>query len=202
MPGTLKDQPFTQIRPEYESDGTLRYVPITNEFAVPRRFIASNDSLSVRIEVDDAGQAHCDAVEIRGQQLTSADLRLPLARLIRQAVAGAAVALTIGSAGPVDAGAVVFGLARRGERERDFYRRYVNDTDRPRRGRTVTDEHLQRVADVYRAAVEHGDPPTRTIADTMHASRATAGRWVTQARKRGLLGAAVHGKVGEFGGAS
>ena len=199
----MGDEPFAQIRPEYENDGTLRYIPIGEGFAVPRRFWADSDSVSVCVEVhDDQGQAHCVAIEVRGDRLTSADLRLPLARLVRRAVAGAAVAVNPGAGGTIDQLAVLNGLLRRGKRELDVYQRYVDGADRPRRGRPVSDDHLRRVAKVYRDAVQRGDPPTQTVADTMHASRATAARWVTRARERGMLGAAAPGKAGEFGGTS
>jgi hypothetical protein len=116
---------------------------------------------------------------------------------MRAAVAGAVVAVTPGADGNVDPGAVLVGLLGRGKRERDFYRRYVDDDDRPRRGAAVSDDRLRRVAGVYRAALENGDPPTQTVADVLHASRPTAARWVAAARERGLLGAAVPGKAGE-----
>jgi hypothetical protein len=193
----MNDQPFTRIRPEYETNGTLRYAPISDEFAVPVRFVADSETVSLRVEIDSDGHPRCRAVQVRGERLTSDDLRLPLARLLRQAVAGAAVPVTPGATGEVDPGAVLAGLLRRGGRERDFYTQFVNDTDRPRRGAPVTDEHLQRVAAVYRAALDRGDPPTQTVADAMHASRPTAARWVAKARERGMLGAALRARAGE-----
>jgi hypothetical protein len=78
-----------------------------------------------------------------------------------------------------------------------FYERYAKDARRPRRGSPVTDEHLRRVAALYRAALERGDPPTQTVGDEMHAGRSTAARWVAKARERGLLGEALPGKAGE-----
>ena len=61
----------------------------------------------------------------------------------------------------------------------------------------MTDEQLQRVATVYRAAIGRGDPPTQTIAAVMHASRPTAARWVARARDRGMLGESLRGRAGE-----
>jgi hypothetical protein len=78
-----------------------------------------------------------------------------------------------------------------------FYEQYTSKARRPRRGSPVTDEHLTQVAELYRAAFERGDPPTQTIADTMHVARSTAARWVGLARKRGLLGASLPGRAGE-----
>jgi hypothetical protein len=99
------------------------------------------------------------------------------------------------------------GLAREGisetlmpaaqEDQRAVYEAFANKARRPRRGSPVTDEHLGQVAELYRAAVQRGDNPTQTIADTMHAARSTAARWVGLARKRGLLGASLPGRAGE-----
>jgi hypothetical protein len=70
---------------------------------------------------------------------------------------------------------------------------------RPRRGRgaTITDEFLTGVAATYRAAMERGEPPTKAVMETYITSRPTAGRWVHQARARGLLGKTTPRKPGE-----
>ncbi|MEV7520668.1 hypothetical protein [Streptomyces sp. NPDC091371] len=49
------------------------------------------------------------------------------------------------------------------------------------------DAHARAVAEVYRWAVDHGIPPRKAIAARWAKSEATAGRWITQARKLGLL---------------
>ncbi len=79
----------------------------------------------------------------------------------------------------------------------EFYKRHVKDPRRPRRGSPVSDGDLREVAKLYRTAYERDDPPTRTIADTMHVSRPTAARWVGKARERGFLGKAKRGQAGE-----
>jgi hypothetical protein len=78
-----------------------------------------------------------------------------------------------------------------------FYERYARDARRPHRGSPVTDENLRQVAKLYRAAIKRGDPPTETVAETMHIARSTAARWVTRARERKLLGPALRGRAGE-----
>lgn len=65
------------------------------------------------------------------------------------------------------------------------------------RGRWTTDEKLRLVADVYRAAVAAGKPPTQAVADQLHYKRAHAGRLVLQARRAGYLGPTIKGKAGE-----
>lgn len=62
----------------------------------------------------------------------------------------------------------------------------------------VTREHLAAVAAVYRKAQDAGEPPTLAVAQAFQASHSTATRWVGQARKAKLLGAARKGRVGEF----
>ena len=66
----------------------------------------------------------------------------------------------------------------------------------PRRNR-ITDELLERVAAVYRRAIDDGTPPKQAVALAESVSKATAGRYVMKARERGFLGATSPGKKGE-----
>jgi hypothetical protein len=59
------------------------------------------------------------------------------------------------------------------------------------------DVDLAAVADVYRAAVAAGQPPILAVADHCKLSRRTAQRRVDDARKAGLLGAALRRRAGE-----
>jgi hypothetical protein len=58
---------------------------------------------------------------------------------------------------------------------------------RSRRGVRLPDEHLNRVAAVYRAAQRNGEPTTRAVADELHTSRSNAQRWIAEARNRELI---------------
>lgn len=49
-------------------------------------------------------------------------------------------------------------------------------------------EHFQRVAEVYSAAWQRGDHPTKAVAEEMKATRSAAAKWVARARELGLLG--------------
>ena len=71
--------------------------------------------------------------------------------------------------------------------------------ERPSRGRRLTDEWLASVAAMYRDGLESGQNPTNHVAAVLHAARPTAGRWVMEARRRGLLGPATPGRPGEKG---
>jgi hypothetical protein len=53
-----------------------------------------------------------------------------------------------------------------------------------RRRRVMSDDLL---ADVARVATENPTAPTKAVADQLHCSYRTAGRWVALARERGLL---------------
>jgi hypothetical protein len=186
--------PFDSIRPHREEDGTLSYVALRDGFEAPRRFVAKNANLALDIELEPDGTPHVRAVLVIGEHVTSDKLRLPLVRLTREAVAGAARLRT-----PLEEGGEpVFRLVSTPpEQAAEFYREYTQDARRPRSGSPVTDEHLRQVAELYRAALKQGDPPTQTIANALHVARSTAARWVAAARGRGLLGAATPGRAGE-----
>jgi hypothetical protein len=62
-------------------------------------------------------------------------------------------------------------------------------------GKNLSDEFYAQVAETYRAALENGLGPRRTIAESAGVSNEVAGRWVRQARTRGYLPEAEPGKV-------
>jgi hypothetical protein len=57
----------------------------------------------------------------------------------------------------------------------------------PREPIPMDDQDLERVAEMYRVAVDMGQAPTAKIMAAHHVSRSTASRWVRRARDRGLL---------------
>lgn len=61
-------------------------------------------------------------------------------------------------------------------------------------------EALGQAAVVYRIAHAVGLPPTQTVSQRFKLPRSTAGRWITEARRRGLLGPAEERKAGETDG--
>jgi len=66
--------------------------------------------------------------------------------------------------------------------------------ERPQ-GRRLTDEWYAEVATAYRLAADRGLKPRKTIAEAAGASADVAGRWIYEARKRGLLPATQPGRV-------
>lgn len=56
------------------------------------------------------------------------------------------------------------------------------------RGKRLDSIWLQRAANTYRDALQDGVSPTKAVFETYPISRSTAGRWISEARKRGLLG--------------
>lgn len=59
------------------------------------------------------------------------------------------------------------------------------------------DDYLRTLADVYRAAVEQGEPSVIAVQKRFGLSRSTAGRHVAIARRRGFLGPTRMGVAGE-----
>jgi hypothetical protein len=69
---------------------------------------------------------------------------------------------------------------------------------KPLRGIPVGADFLQQVSDIYRAAVASGSrAPVVAVSEELGGSRATAGRWVLQARRAGLLRPSLGTKAGE-----
>jgi hypothetical protein len=62
----------------------------------------------------------------------------------------------------------------------------------------VTDEVLRYVALIYRLGFAVSFAPTGEVVEAFGISRATAGRWIAQARERGYLGKAADRRAGEF----
>ncbi len=69
---------------------------------------------------------------------------------------------------------------------------------KPLRGIPVTDSFLTRVAEVYRSAVASGSrSPVVEVSRQLGGSRSTAGRWVLQARRAGILRPSLGTTAGE-----
>jgi hypothetical protein len=172
--------------------------PHDRRYAVPRRFVSTvrDKDLSVEVEmeteVDDRGRPHCRRLEVRPldhAEVTGDTLRrIPIARWLGFLMTEAMWRVT--APGEMQTGML---QAERAE----FYERYAQGARRPRSGSPITADHLCKVAELYRAALERGDPPTQTVADEMYAARSTAARWVAKARERGLLGPSLPGRAGE-----
>jgi hypothetical protein len=71
-----------------------------------------------------------------------------------------------------------------------------------RRRRRLSDKHLEKVARVYRKALEAGNAPTRAVAieffgiNAWRLGYSSAKRWVQQARKAGHLRPTAPGRKG------
>lgn len=167
--------------------------------AAPKRFTATIElagcEATLELELDDENVPRCRALAVRAGEVTDETLReIHVAELAALALAEAARPYEPSAPGVVRM--PIFPAPA--DRER-AYERFVEGARRPRQGSRVDDETLSQVADLYRAAVAAGDPPTAMIGKTMNASRSTAARWVTKARERGFLGPALRGRAGEAG---
>jgi hypothetical protein len=118
------------------------------------------------------------------EPLTTTRIRVPLADLVDKAIE------TVGA----------YNLET-GMLERDGFWREMHDALPGRRskpGTRLLDEDLERASNVYRDALSLGKNPTDTVAEKLHISRSTAGRWLVEARRRGLLGPTTPGVAGEL----
>lgn len=72
-------------------------------------------------------------------------------------------------------------------------------TPQPGRPPMYGEDHYREVAEVYLAAWQRGDAPTKAVAEHFPASRSAAAKWVSTARtKYGLLGPATPGRAGAW----
>lgn len=153
--------------------------------------------VSLKIEADENGVPVCTVLQCKrrpgGKPVTKTALAgLPLPAIIKEAVRRVATPLA-----QTDQG---FELDLLDEpTERDVYAAFRRP--RPATSHRVTDEHLRLVAEVYQLAVDQEDPaPTTRVAEVLYLTRPTAGRHVSEARKRGFLPPTKPGKKGTKGG--
>ncbi|MFK4797826.1 hypothetical protein ACI3K5_03920 [Streptomyces sp. MPA0124] len=66
-----------------------------------------------------------------------------------------------------------------------------------RKRNRITRDHLEKVAHVYRQADADGAPPTKAVAERFDTSHSTAAKWVSQARRQGILGPPPGSRGGE-----
>ena len=174
----------------------MELVRLGPDTVAPRRFGATIEvgrlEVELVVELDNKHTPHCRSVTVRNTDVTANTLReIGLAKLVALALEAATwpyEETATGGRMPIFPGSR--------ERER-LYEQSAEGARRPRKGSPLTEEDLAKVAEIYRTAVAHGDPPDEAIAHAMHASRSTAARWVRKARDVGLLGDAVPGRSGE-----
>ncbi len=175
------DTPRVEVTPGVDIPAAFSYT-----VAPPDSPLTATVHMVVRNDV-----AVCERVEAArrdGEPLTSAGVRtIPFGQLISEASATAA---SVERPGPIRVG----DRARHGEQELERVRRAVARTQ----GIPVD---LADVARAYRAARLAGKPPTSTVAETFGLSDRTASRRVADARRVGLLGAALDRRAGEKVGA-
>jgi hypothetical protein len=205
MPGNRKKERLTMSEPrdapriETEFDLTGRLVQLQPGLAMPERYSASVDDpdlpFTVRITVVvEQGRPVCEslAAERRpeGIPITIESLRLPVARLIRETAPLVALAVR-----ETDAGSK---LTPSTPAEQEQVHATIRSSRKPKRGPNIEqDQRLDRVAEIYRAALASGAWPTQAVAEGLHVSRSHAGRLVMMARRRGKLGPTLPGKKGE-----
>ena len=183
---------------------------------VPTRFRANLDDPARSVLVSlwvviRHGRPEVDAVSVQrrtdtwpfGPQVRTTDLRMPVDGLLRDALKEATKPGTgrrpevvpVASQAPGETAEAVRAAAATGEATGEAT---AAATGERRRGKRVDDAHLELVAKVYRDALGTRDPaPTRAVADALSTARSNAGRWVAEARRRGLLGPTRPGQAGD-----
>ena len=129
------------------------------------------------------GVAECLAVRTIGYPVTASALRsVPLGRLVREAVIRASR-----PASEVPKLQTMWQSVEEAQRQRQpIVEELERQTRNPRDRARITDELLARVAQVYRNELA-GGRPTAEVAKQLDYSRASAGRLVMEARRRGFL---------------
>lgn len=162
-----------------------KFVPFGDGLAIPQRFwgdwfLAWGVRVLLEIVLEE-GRLVCQEVRVRrgkaGGMDTAAMRSLNLSGLIDATAAAASFVRT-------DEGKYEIWASRDTDTV-GLWRESVSRT--PRRGKAISDDELQRVADIYRAANARRKPPTAAVAREMNVPRSTAAKWVMKARERDLL---------------
>jgi hypothetical protein len=179
------------IRQDRSRLETARFVPIGKGRGalMPFRVGWEDDpnmpyDLELVIDLDEDGRPEC--IELRcirkegGPPITGQGLReLPISSLVRRLTALNAYKYTVATS-PKKRGRVRTLKPGSAADAKHVY------TELGRRW--ITREHLEEVARLYEEALELGNPaPTRSVAESMHAARSTAAKWVMRCRDEGLL---------------
>lgn len=207
------EKPPLDVTTDWKHD--VDFALIRRRYVVPRWFTAQvrigEVQVELGIEVDDHGHARCRELRVQTDTAWARELRtplltdddadisgevlrdLPVARIKR-----AALSDVMTKVGKLPDGSLAPAITTQADRD-EFYRDFATGMRPPRKGAPLNDQHLRDVAERYRAALEHGDPPTQTIADQypVPVARSTVAKWVMKARERGFLGPALRGKAGE-----
>lgn len=152
--------------------------------------------MAVSVDLDEVA-GRLEVVGLRtdtpGRPLTSAVLRTVKVGELRTAAIAAYRATLGADAGPAPLNAADLDDEWQ-ERRAAYWRQVEAARDRPVEGAVrvrLTPEQLADVADLYRQAVAEHQPPLRVIEATYGVSRGVVCRWVTNARKAGLLAQSV-----------
>jgi hypothetical protein len=167
----------------------------TGRTAVPVTFEVAVDDpqlplivLTVAMEGSDVVCDRVTFVRRQGERrLPISKLRAPIKRFATEAASHAAVELE----------EVRPDGSFRGRRRSGTVDAFLAELPRTQRGRRLSDEDLQRVAEIYREALADRKPPTKAVERALPTSRSNAGRLVQEARRRGFLGAATPRRAGE-----
>jgi hypothetical protein len=171
------------------------YVQVADGYLLPRDFTARGLQIvgeplrvdALRVRVGDDGRPACRSLTVspvdEDAAVTTVLLRrLKMAELLEIACAAAAERFRRDAAGRV------VEAPMSGADMEHFRSDFAARVRRPRRGKPLTDDQLRKVAEVWRDAAARGSRrPTLDVARRLYVARSTAGRWIAEARRRGIL---------------
>ena len=134
--------------------------------------------LEIDVWVDKAGNPRCRAVRFEPESLdhdltTSAIRKVPVGELVNENFAAA-----IHGMDPKAKGDLIRSRVELSDEERALA--HPKGALRSKQRKPLTDDELEQITKVYRAAVTNGLAPTKRLADVMHVDRSTARRWVAR----------------------
>jgi hypothetical protein len=218
--------PFSDEWPEVTLEIEIDHSrPVIRELKIGEQAALVNAD-GERISPPDYNEGAVDRAPPRPRRAINAALlrELPLARLAKHAMLGAAVRVGDGQGAEpvVPSDLRTFGFYRVGpgevddaygiyyidtptwhelwSEEMDALSAYVDRASKTARRNRITDDLLARVAEVYRRAIADGSKtPKQAVKEEFNVSVASAGRYIMRARERGHLGKTRPGKKGEIG---
>jgi hypothetical protein len=158
---------------------------------MPRSFTIEPRDKSIpilEVAIEDGSPA-CNALRRQegGPPLTAATVRRAIGHLIRDVAREVAVSPTGERYKGIPIARRVIDPHERVDLKKALTRR--------RQGARVDDDFLEKVASIYRRALDQGEAPTEAVKTVLHGSRSSAGRWVEQARRRGFLPPTTAGRA-------
>lgn len=195
---------MTKASPQRYHDGVTQ----TREILWPS---AESPLYRLTLELDEvAGRLECVGVSVRAQMrgrvVSGTTMReLPLGRLVAEEVRQLRVEVSstlVGAGDLINADQMPNDFLRnrgafwsQAKVEADILARIIAKSGPAARGRRYPNDHLEKVAAVYREALRWHRNPTATVGEHFGVTRSAAAKWVSRARQRAFLPPARRGRA-------